>query len=318
MKNLPLVTVVIPTYNSPDLYGTLDSVLAQDYPRIQLILVDDASVSFSKSDVEEYLRRFNRGNLESILVIANSQNRGTVKTMNLALQHCRGEFQFNLAGDDCFYDPQVLTDWVAEFRRTGARVMTAYRAIYDEHLEQFSRTEPTDRQIRKIQTKKPKALFEDIAKANFIFGCCTARRREVLEQYGLYDERYRLVEDHPMNLKLLRMGEPIVFFPRIVVKYRGGGTSSPIRYNAVYRQDVDNILRNEVLPFTKHPIRAHWNNYAWKREHRLIQKRQQRLERWQGCRPMELLIYILFYLQRPLRTTEGVINRIRKRLKGDR
>ena len=43
MQAKPLITVIVPSYNSPDLYRTLRSVLSQDYPRIQLIVVDDGS-----------------------------------------------------------------------------------------------------------------------------------------------------------------------------------------------------------------------------------------------------------------------------------
>ena len=315
----PLATVIVPVYNSPDIYATLGSVLRQDYPRIQLIVVDDASESFSKEDVEAFLRRGGGKNLEQAQVFVNPQNQGTVRTLNQALRHAQGTYIFNLAGDDCFEDGSVLTDWVAAFIASGAQVMTAYRAIYDDRLENRLRIDPAPEQVRKIRQGSPAELFEELAKANFIFGCCTARTAESIRRYGLFDERYRLVEDHPMNLKLLRMGEPIVFFDRVVVKYRGGGASTPLRYNAAYAQDVDMILRHEVLPYTKHPWRRRWDHYQWKRDQRLLRRRAQLLARHGGSRAKALLIQVGYYLHHPWRTFRKLLTRVFKTAgKGER
>lgn len=318
MNKTPLATVIVPTYNSPDLCSTLESVLAQDYPQLQLILVDDASDSFSKEDVEAFLLQNGRDNLKLSQVLVNSQNSGTVHTINLALKHTQGEYIFILAGDDCFQDCHVISDWVAAFIKTGAQVMTAYRAIYDDQLHTCLRVEPTPDQVRKIQTKPPHELFEELAAANFIFGCCTARTAESIRRYGFFDERYHLIEDHPMNLKLLRLGEPIVFFDRIVVKYRDGGASTPLRYNAVYEHDVDLILKHDVLPYTKHPLRRRWDCYQWKRDHRLLQRRAQLLTDYSGHRSMSRLIQMWHYLHHPWRTLRKLPARIQKWIKKER
>ena len=302
MHTVPLITVIVPSYNSPDIFLTLRSVLAQDYPRIQLILADDASAVFSEPDIRDYLEKNNRGNLEQIQILVNPENYGTVRTMNQALQLCRGEYIFNLAGDDCFYDSHVLSDWTAEFIRTGAQVITAYRAVYDSRLQTQRSVEPTPAQVRDLQTKTPQALFEKIAATNFIFGCCTARTAACIEKYGLFDPSYRLLEDHPMNLKLLRQGEPIRFFDRIVVKYRSGGTSSAANYNAAYEKDVDTVLTHDVLPYTRCPLRMRWLYFQWKRDQRLLRRRARALMQHDGSPLAKLMIQFWYYLHHPFRT----------------
>lgn len=318
MQTKPLITVIVPSYNSPDLKRTLRSVLSQDYPRIQLIVADDASASFSGEETEAFLRESQTGNLEMLSVTVNPQNRGTVYTLNRALEQSRGEYIFNLAGDDCFADSRVLSDWVEAFQATGAQVMTAYRMAYDENLEQPIRKEPSPEQVQWIRQDPPRVLFEKIAQTNFIFGCCTARSAEAVRKYGLFDEYCRLVEDHPMNLKLLRQGEPIVFFDRVVVNYRDGGTSSPGKYNAVYAQDVDNILRSEVLPYTKDPEGMRRVYAQWKRDQRLLQKRAQYFQRYGSSGVMRLLIQVWYYLHHPWRTLRRIPAFIKKRIKGER
>ena len=112
--------MIVPTYNSPDLYLALDSILAQDYGRIQLIVIDDASCSFSRDEAEKYLCDNCQDNIEEYSIIVNERNMGTTYSLNRALKESKGEFIFNLAGDDCFYDSRVLSDWVHAFLETGA------------------------------------------------------------------------------------------------------------------------------------------------------------------------------------------------------
>lgn len=312
MFQKPLISVIIPSYNSPDLWGTLESLAVQDYPHIQPVLVDDGSRMFDPVETQSFLDSHNRGNLEQITVLCNPENRGTVYTMNRALSHCKGEYIFNLAGDDRFADPQVLSDWVEAFQKTGAQVMTGYRSIWDEQLQQCFGTEPRAQQIRDLQEKTTDELFEDMAKANYIFGSATARTAESFQKYGAYDEGYRLIEDHPTVLKLLRLGEPIVFFDRIVVQCRTGGTSSAVNYNEVYAKDVDRILTQEVLPYTKHP-KAMKRAYAqWKREQRILKKRALLFQRFGIGFAARVIIGLWYYLHHPIR----IICKLPKKLLG--
>lgn len=301
MGKTPLISVIIPSYHSPDLFATLRSLVMQDYPRLQPVLVDDGSRDFDPEAVEAWLQEHDRGNLEQLCVLQNPENRGTVYTMNRALRECRGEYIFNLACDDEFYDEAVLSDWVAEFERTGARVITGYRAVFDQKLQTFLGQEPQPEQVRDLETKPPEELFEDLARANYVFGSCTARTAESFRKYGAYDESYRLIEDHPAILSLLRQGEPIAFFHRTVVKCRTGGTSSAENYNEAYAADVDRILTHEVLPHTRHPRAMKRAYFQWKREQRILKKRAALLKKHGSSKPKRAAIAIWYYLHHPIR-----------------
>lgn len=301
MTEKPLISVIIPTYNSPDLWGTLESLTVQDYPHIQPVLVDDGSAHFCVQETRQFFQDRNRGNLEQITVLQNPENRGTVCTMNRALSHCKGEYIFNLAGDDRFADPQVLSDWVEAFQKTDAQIMTARRSIWDETLEHCLGHEPNRSQIADLREKSPRELFEDLAKANYIFGSVTARTMESFRKYGPYDEHYRLIEDHPTVLKLLRLGEPIVFFDRIAVQCRIGGTSSAVNYNEAYARDVDRILTHEVLPHTQYPNAMKRAYAQWKREQGILKKRAKLFQRFGTGALAKLLIGLWYYLHHPIR-----------------
>lgn len=260
----PLISVITLSYNSPDLFGAIDSVLRQDYSNIEYIILDDGTQSFDEKQVEKYINEHQRGNITRLVIKKNDKRLGIVKETNRGLSASTGEYIFNLAGDDQFADDSVLSDWVAEFERTGAEVLTAYRMVYDEELKEALYPMPMQEQVNAIKTFSTEELFEYVEGYNIVFGCCTARTRKCVEDIGLIDEKYKLVEDYVLLLRLLRAGKEIEFFDRVVVKYRSGGICAINRINREYLRDNDNIFKHEVLPYSKNKKRAKHKYYEWR------------------------------------------------------
>lgn len=263
-KTDPLVSVITPSYESPDLYATIDSVLVQTYPRIEFIIIDDGSEVFDAAAIQAYIDEHNRGNIHSV-ILQNDENRGTVYTMNRGLKTCTGEYIVSLAGDDQFFDRNVVEDIVSEFLRTKALVLTGKRMVFDEHMQQPLYIRPTPKERKMIRDKQPGELFEIMTKRNYIMGCCTARSRQCLERYGLLDEEYRIIDDYPDYMRLLREGVQIIFFDRFFIRYRSGGLSASKNVSDVYIKDSDLILEKEILPFTKYPKKAAERYRRWKK-----------------------------------------------------
>ena len=261
-----LVSVIMPNYCCPYLLQAIDSVLMQDYPYIQLIVTDDCSTQWNQKTIEDYLYK-NGQHLHQWRVLSSEKNNGTVKNINRALELASGEYVFFLASDDTFFDETVISEWVAEFRKTGADVITGKRMCFDSENQNNVGLRPTGYQIRWIQTLSCPELYEKLARENFIFGCCTARTMSCIRKYGYCDESYSLIDDYPQILFLLRNNVKIHFFDRTVVYYRLNGVSSPIRYNEKYEKDAERILYNEIVPNSRHPRIAEWYFNVWKRHH---------------------------------------------------
>ncbi len=86
-----LISIIIPTYNRADLVvGAIESVRAQTYPAMQIIVVDDGSQDQTAKavarfpEVEYYFQ----------------ENKGQAAARNLGLKHARGEYIASLDSDD--------------------------------------------------------------------------------------------------------------------------------------------------------------------------------------------------------------------------
>lgn len=265
------VSVLTLSYNSPDLFAAIDSVLMQTYGNIQLVIVDDCSENFEKESVSAYITDNNRGNVTAEIIV-NKRNCGIVCSSNIGIGVSDGEYIINLAGDDAFYDENVVADIVNEFESTGAMIITGLRSVRDSELKIELDISPSRFQAEKIRMFSPKALFEEMVGSNFIFGCCTARSRECIDKYGLYDEKYFLLDDYSMNMKLLRNEVKFHFFERLFIKYRSNGISSAINVNEKYIKEADLLFKNEIEPYSSNPEEARKKYESWKKNAALFKE----------------------------------------------
>lgn len=93
----PLVSFAIPCYNHERYIGeTLDSCLAQTYPNIEIVVVDDASTDGSRRIIEDYVRRFP----DRIRADFNDRNCGQALTARKAVGLTRGDLIAGIGSDD--------------------------------------------------------------------------------------------------------------------------------------------------------------------------------------------------------------------------
>ena len=244
------VTIITPSYNSPDICSTINSVIKQTYPNIQYIVIDDASDFFDVKYIAEYITENSKRNVE-FKVLANEKNLGTIRSLNKALLYATGKYIMILAGDDWLYDEKVVEDIVQEFRRTNAMVLTGYRCVCNYEMNKEIQLLPTKRERQKIIKLSPKDLFEEMTGHNFIFGCCTSYSRKCFDKYGHYNENYRVIEDYIMNMVLLRNNVKFHFFDRVIVKYRSGGISACQNISMKYIHESGAIFNYEIIPYSE-------------------------------------------------------------------
>jgi glycosyltransferase involved in cell wall biosynthesis len=109
-KTSPLVTVVIPCYQvAQSISLTIESVIQQQYPTWEIILVDDGSTDDLQNQVASYLT------LPTIHWISQP-NQGVATARNVGASLAKGTYLLFLDGDDCL-DPSYLTRCVKEMEQ---------------------------------------------------------------------------------------------------------------------------------------------------------------------------------------------------------
>lgn len=121
-----LVSVGIPTFNRLDrLRSAVDSVLAQDYPDVELIISDNAS----SDGTDEYVRRLVEQHPDRVRALRNDRNLGPIENFNRVRVACRGEFVMWL-GDDDRLSPGFLSACVARLGERPDAALVAGRVRY--------------------------------------------------------------------------------------------------------------------------------------------------------------------------------------------
>lgn len=115
-KELPLVTIVTPTYNQAGyLAETIESVLAQDYPNIEYIVLNDGSTD----NTEEVLHRY-----DGRLKWETQANMGQSKTLNKGWGMAAGKYLGYLSSDDVLY-PSAVSELVKSLENDSG-IVCAY------------------------------------------------------------------------------------------------------------------------------------------------------------------------------------------------
>lgn len=233
----PLVTCIITCYKKFSyLFDAIDSVLQQDYPKIELLVTDDGSEQFPQTAVEEFIQERGRSNIVRWHVNHHIRNVGTVRNINSMLKIAKGEYFIGLDGDDVFYDNAVFRKIVNRFKSTGVDFLSCSRLQCTEQLEPV-KVLPTPEQKKEIALlDTARKQFESFAVFRFLdmaSGSAMYFSRGNLNRMGLFDEQYRNWQDGPRIAEYVRLGNCIpTAFDIVSVRYRDGGVSNAPRKNS--------------------------------------------------------------------------------------
>lgn len=200
MKTLPLVSIVTPAYNQAEyLAETIESVLAQDYPNIEYIVMDDGSTDATPEVIKRY-----KGRITS----ERHENVGQARTLNRGWAASTGLLIGYLSSDDRL-ERHAVTRLVQAFAENpNAAVSYGDFALIDTLGRRFRtvRTEEFD-----LERLTVNLVCQPGAGALF--------RREVFEQAKGWTEHLRQVPDFEFWLRASNFGQ-FVHVPEVLADYR--------------------------------------------------------------------------------------------------
>ena len=254
-EQYPLWSVLVFCYkNQNKLFGMLDSIFRQDYPRIQLIVSDDGSRDFDAEAVRSYIEENRGGNITDVIVRKNSENMKTVAHVKKVLE-LAGDNIVLTAADDRFASDSAITQYQQAFlAHPDALWLVARCDVVTADYQSTIYVTPTDADIPYFEAGDAKRLFSRWSRRGMAVPCSMAFRRTAFEAVGGIDISYTYLEDWPLVLKLLRNGFAPAFLPNITAAHsRGGVTNTNAAYGKAVRrafyEDKHRLFEQEVEPY---------------------------------------------------------------------
>ncbi len=213
----PLVSVAIVAYNaSSTIIEALDSVFAQTYPNIELVIADDCSTDNTAILCNKWIET-HKGRFSDCRVISNSKNMGLSYNYNIAYDNCKAKWIKELDADDALL-PNCISDCID------------YVSTHDNVVLLFAKVAPADN----ISEETAKRIFDysifnlpedELLRRTYLKNQIPAQTVFLnvfeMRKLGLkIDETIEMIEDHPLWINAMRMGVRLHFLDKEIVKYR--------------------------------------------------------------------------------------------------
>lgn len=247
-QQLPLISVYMPTFNRVNMaIRAIESVLAQDYPNLELLVVDDAS-----SDDTWQVLTNKYVNDDRVRLFRQATGQGACAARNRAIAEARGEFVTGIDDDDEFL-PQRLSSLYQAYDDKYSCVCSGYIWDYGSVQKQLFAYQQvvTLTQLLDLHTLSNQALV----------------KRERMLQLGGFDTGLAAFQDYDMWVRVvqafgpaLRIAEPsykvnvghelgrITNSPKrldahkqFVAKHRVHMTERNLQNQMFYRQSMEHI-----------------------------------------------------------------------------
>lgn len=205
MAEYPLVTIVTPTYNRAGyLPETLESILAQSYPNIEHIILDDGSTDDTREVVERFRPRYGARQL----IYDRHENMGEARTVSKGWQMARGDFIITVNSDDVVY-PAMVEKEVAVMQ-AHPEALVAY-----PDADMIDETGAYLRDLILPDYDFDKMLFWRLC----LPSVGTMMRRKIIYIEGVRDPQYRYIGDYEYWLRVALHG-PFVHIPEKLAAWR--------------------------------------------------------------------------------------------------
>ena len=202
----PLISVVLPVYNGePYLAAAVESILRQDYERLEIVAIDDGSNDLSLDILERYRKIDNR------VRIVSRENRGLIATLNEGIALAKGDLIARMDADDISY-PTRFSRQVALFEQQPRLAISGTEV---DRLLGSRVVRSTPNPIYRSGDWHILSLFFTI----FLHSTVMYNRKVIPEDMLVYDASYIHAEDFDLFRRIAREF-PAAMIDESLVAYR--------------------------------------------------------------------------------------------------
>ena len=225
MTNKPIISVMMPTYNNAKyIVQAMESIYAQNYDSIEIIVVDDGSTDNTKEILKQYK------DIKYFYI----EHKGIPFARNVALANSKGEYIAFCDADD-YWLPNKINTQMQYFKEYSdcEIVFTKYENFFEEE---------------KLKTNE-RAAYEKKAEENFKqYLPSSIVKKSLFEKYGFFDENFQTGEDAEFITRLKEANVNIChFIDSVFYKRRLHGNNTTLVKSPKYKIFLMDFLRKKVL-----------------------------------------------------------------------
>jgi len=213
-----LVSILVISYNSSEyILQTLESIKNQTYQNIELIISDDCSKDNTVTVAKEWLKE-NHSRFIRSEICASPVNEGVAKNLNKGAKLCGGYYIKIIAADDIL-DAQCIENNYNECEKHGYRVLySKIKVFYGNDTDNMKDFDDKDR--LKYFNYTAQEQNKVLSYKHFPNTVTFFVEKKLLADLDYFDERFKFMEDHPLEFKMTEKGIKLNFFDCTTVYYR--------------------------------------------------------------------------------------------------
>lgn len=259
MINNRSISIVVITYNSEKwILETLESIKEQTYKELELVIADDSSSDRTINICKNWIK-INESRFKNIQVIEADKNEGITKNINKGIKAAKSEWIKPIAGDDI-----LLKDCIQKNIEycIGNKVENVFSKVIDFQNELKEENILDKKRDYNSFEGDAKFQFEELLKSNFVFAPTGFFKKSLIEDMGYFDEKYPMVEDYPMWLKITEKGIKLNFLNESTVYYRIHSQSVSNNSSKIINERMHEFKKNFYINYKKDKIKNPYLKYT--------------------------------------------------------
>ncbi len=247
----PLVSVVIVNYNGSGFIGRcVESVLRSDFPKLEIIVVDNASTDGSIGELEKF-KLEKRG----LILVKNPVNYGFARASNIGVHLSRGDYILFLNNDtmvksDCIQEFTKVMQSAEDIGAIQCKLLTMDDPSVIDNVGHFMDLLGMTYEIGSLE--EDHGQYDRITELFGARGAAMVVKRPVLFKTGLFDEDFFMYfEETDLCWRIWLNGYKVVLVPEAVVYHKMALASrtmpDPVKNYFFCRNRVTSIIKNYEL-----------------------------------------------------------------------
>lgn len=233
----PKLTVLMAVYNGEAyLRECIESTLNQTYKDFEFLIIDDSSTDTTRAIIKSY--RDNR-----IRLIENGRNLSQVTSLNIGLEHARGEYIARIDADDVMLPNRLERQLNFLNSRTYIALAGSWGDAIDERGDIIARS--------KLPMRNEEIIVGILMGEFVSVHSSVMFRKDIILGVGKYNESFSFTEDLKLITDLLIKGYKISNIPERLIRYRLHNDRISVRDHAPQIKRAYIAIREFIENFTR-------------------------------------------------------------------